>query len=52
MLQPTFDNLDCNTTTQANTKTKAYLDLKILSRSRPIHGVDRPGLEFRDQESC
>ena len=30
------------------------LTLKILSKSRPIHGVDRPGLEFRDQdqESC
>ena len=76
MLQPTFDNLDCKTTTQAKiisclqqnnllqssaklliffkTKTKDYLDLKTLSRSRPIHGVDRPGLEFRDQdkESC
>ena len=36
------------------TDTKTGLDLKILSRPRPILGLDSPCLEFRDQyqESC
>ena len=36
------------------TNTKTSLDLKILSRPRPILGLDRPSLEFwdQDQESC
>ena len=36
------------------TNTKTGLDLKILSRPRPILGLDSPSLEFRDQdqESC
>ena len=31
------------------TNTKIGLDFKILSRPRPIFGLDSPSLEFRDQ---
>ena len=32
------------------TNTKTGLDLKILSRPRPILGLDSPSLEFQDQD--
>ena len=32
------------------TNTKTGLDLKILSRLRPILGLDSPSLEFQDQD--